>query len=239
MSAFFASTVAAGLAGFDPASLLIGLGALASGRSRRAVLTFTALIVGGTAVWGVLLSSLLGPQIQALHHRHLASSGALAGGIELGLGVVVLGWGLWRLLRRNGRRGKDSGADSARDAQASPAAGGAASRSSHSAGLALIALGFVAVVVGDPAFDVQVVESARVSLAASIAGWMLWSVLSQLPLVILACAVAIGRYRRLATWMDATWRRLSPIVHRLGTVLILAAGILLVADGLRRLLVGA
>lgn len=50
MTSFLLASAAAGLAGFDPASFLIALAALGAGVRRRSVLTFTGIVVGGTAL---------------------------------------------------------------------------------------------------------------------------------------------------------------------------------------------
>ncbi|MDO5619022.1 hypothetical protein [Kocuria sp.] len=228
---FFLATAAAGLAGFDPAPFLIALGALGAGARRRSILTFTTVLVGGTAVWGLLLSSLLGPRIRDVHWLHLARSGNVAAWIMLALGTVLLAWGVLRLLRAHRLRRRPQ----SHKIQDTPE-GSNPKEAKKSRGLTVIALGFVAVVAGDPAFDVQVVQAGSAPLPLSAAGWVLWAALSQFPLVILTVAVAAGRYRRLAQIMRAGWLRAAPAVNALATALILAAGLLLAVDAVVRLL---
>ncbi|NKE10274.1 MULTISPECIES: hypothetical protein [Kocuria] len=228
MTSFLPASAAAGLAGFDPATFLIALGALGAGVRRRSVLTFTGIVVGGTALWGLLLSGVLGPRIRDVHWLHLARSGDLAAWIELALAAVILAWGLLRL-RKSHRRRRARGQ---LPQETSETEGG------MNRGLAVIGLGFVAVVVGDPAFDVQVVQAGHAPLALNVAGWLIWAALSQFPLVILAAAVGLGRYRRLAEIMRAGWLRAAPTASALATALILAAALVLAVDALDRLLFG-
>jgi hypothetical protein len=56
----FVTALALGLAGIDPAELLLALGSLAAGARERTVLTFTGIVVAGTALLGTVLTLTLG-----------------------------------------------------------------------------------------------------------------------------------------------------------------------------------
>lgn len=227
MTSFLLASAAAGLAGFDPATFLIALGALGAGARRRSVLAFTLIVVGGSTVWGLVLTDVLGPRIRDIHWLHLARSGDTAAWVELTLSAVILTWGLVRLRiahRRRRARGQlqeESSGSKGKDR-----------------GLVVMALGFVVVVVGDPAFDVQVVNAGHAHLTLNVAGWLIWVALSQFPLVILAVAMALGRYRRLAEIMRVGWLRAAPTARALATALILAAALVLAADAVDQLFFG-
>lgn len=198
------------LGGFDPAPALIAAAALAAGIRRRHVLIFAALLLGGTALWGLVLSLTGGARLGRVDWHALARDGAVAAWVELALGLVAGGWALYRLLRR-------PRPESAREVR-SPW------------GLYATAAGFVAIVVFDLPFDVMVVASAAQPLFLTVPGWAAWAALSQAPLTILCAAAALGRHTAAAARMQSLWARLAPVAGTVATACLTAAALVLVAD---------
>lgn len=211
-----------GLAGFDPAPSLIALVSLAAGTRRRTVGFFILVLVLGTATWGIIASAVLGPLLTGIDWWRLARSGTIAALIELVIGAALISW---RILRRLGPAAPEPVPSESSDRRAG-------------SGLLLVALGFIAVVMGDPAFDVQVVAAARLPWPEAIAGWLVWSVCSQILLIPVVILLAFPRDRvdlgKLAEIGAHIRRRSSRVV----TPLIVTIGLLLMVDAGKRLLTG-
>ncbi len=99
------AALALGLAGIDPAGLLIALGALAAGARERTVLAFTTVVLVGTALLGTALSLTLGRQLQEFAWTSLLPPDWLGAVIEVVIAVALLAWAVVRLRRPDARPG--------------------------------------------------------------------------------------------------------------------------------------
>ncbi|MCP3425668.1 hypothetical protein NBM05_06490 [Rothia sp. AR01] len=192
--AFIASASALGVGGLDPAPPLIAAvymaarpaaDPLAAGRVRRAVLVFGVLLIGGTALWGVLLSRLVGDRLDAIPWGHLLRAGAVVAWIELAValaGLVYAGY-RWRIRNRPPKEEKNR----------------------SFAGLLLVAAGFVALVTSDPPFVLAAGLSGNQPLWAAATGLVLWALISQAPLAVLCGAVVANQHRRVAVLIGRWW----------------------------------
>ena len=104
---------------------------------------------------------------------------------------------------------------------------------------AWVGLGFVAIVIGDPAFVVQVVAASHAAPPAAAGGWVLWALISQLPLTLLGPVLLLGRSARLARRVDPWVRRLRAAAAPVVTVALAGAGLLMVLDAGTELAVGS
>lgn len=219
-----------GLLGFDPGPGLIAAGALSMGARRRTIPLFALVLIGGTALWGVVLTVALGPAIRGIHWLALVES-------PWGLAVAVLvalalaWWGIRSALRLlRGRRGPGD-PHLPGDATGTPESDTrASSRLARGIGpLLLVALFFVAIVISDPPFPAGVVLSADRPLPQVCLGFALWAVVSQSPLAVAALAVVFGVDRPVTEWGMRVTRRWMPLVRVAATVVALAAAVLLTA----------
>ena len=200
-----------GMLGFDPAPGLIGAGARSMGARKRTIALFAVLLVGGTAVWGVLLTLVVGPGIRTLHWMALAQTRwALV--LEGLIGVALLGWGLWSLSQRfRTRRGLVRATDEeiTQDTKAS------ARVASGVGPLMVVAAFFVVIVISDPPFPAAIVASAHQERALVLVGFALWALISQSPLVILVIASAIGLDDAVVAWSQTWTAKVGPVVRLL------------------------
>ena len=222
---FLAATVGLALGGFDPAPALIAsifLGTHSGGsgdaagrddaRARSAVLAFGAALIGGTAAWGILLTALFGPALSSVHWLHLLRLGAWAAGIEATAAVAVLAWAWWAWRRRARPR----------EERRRPVRG--------PAGLMLVAVGFVAIVTTDVPFIVQIAMGSEQPGWLMVVGHVLWAAVSQLPLLVLCVAVAVGRHHAAARAVGKVWERVRPVTARVLPLAGAAVGLLMLAD---------
>lgn len=214
---FLGTVVVTGLGGFDPAPALIGAAALGARTPRRHVLGFAGLLVGGTALLGMVLTALLGSQLAGVDWHKLLRGGATAAWIELAVGVGLLGYGAYRL------RG---------------AAAPEKERRRSPAGLYLTALGFVGIVVFDVPFEILNAAAGAQPVWQVIAGWVLWAVISQFPLVALALSVVVGRHGWLVRVMTGLRERYGAAAHLMLGVVLVLVGLFLAADAVRFLALG-
>jgi hypothetical protein len=99
----FLTAVALGLAGVDPAGLLLALGSLAAGARERTVLVFTATVVAGTALLGTALTLTAGQQLQHFDWASVLPPDWLGAVIEALLAAALLTWVAVRLRRPEAR----------------------------------------------------------------------------------------------------------------------------------------
>lgn len=210
-----------GILGFDPGPMLISIAALSLGARRRDILIFAAALVGGTAVWGSALSVVAGPAVRRVHWLILAESPV---GLTLAAvaAVALVAWGVVSLLRRGRSGGPGRTGDLLRrdTRTASRMAAGLVP-------LMLVALVFVAVVISDPPFPAAVVLSAHQPVAVVVLGFLLWAVVSQSPLVVLAVALAAGVGDRAVTAARELMTRVTPLASLVLSVACLLGGLAL------------
>ncbi len=211
------------VAGFDPAPMVIMAAALGAGVRRRHMVGSSLLLLGGTAAWGLTLTLVMGPRLQEVDWWHLIRQGSISARIELGLAVVVGGYAVWRALARRRARG-------AQAPEKKPA--------TTLWALYATACVFVAIVVLDLPFDVHVAVASARPLTWAVVGWIVWALLSQLPLTLLVALTAVGRQERFSRIMRRAWDTVSPGVNLLVTWLLALAALLMALDSGARLLAG-
>ncbi len=217
MWSYVVAMVGLGVLGFDPAPGLIALAALALGARRRDIVLFGVLLIGGTAAWGVALTAVAGRAIRRIHWFDLAVSplGLL---FETVVAVAIATWSVVVLVRRS----RASSGSEVASTQADPDGSDARAASRIASGvvsLSLVALVFVAVVIGDPPFPAAVVASAGRTGGEVVLGFLLWALVSQWPLAVVALAVGLGRVGAV-TALGRRWRpRIAKVTRAVGPVL--------------------
>lgn len=215
MTALVLAALGLGLAGLDPAGALMAVATLAAGAQRRTVLGFGLVVLGGSVALGVTLSLTLGVRLRSVDLLGLLPRGDLGALVEVVLGLGLLGWVWWR--GRRGGRPKLPGAD----------------RFSRSRLLPVLGLGvaYALLSLTDPTFAGVVVLAGRGQpVAEVVAAHVVWSLASQLPLVVLLTAVLAGAHDGAVTWFRRWWARVGPVLRRAVTALALLAGVALLAD---------
>lgn len=213
MIELLAAALALGLAGIDPAGLLIALGALAAGTRERTVLAFTAVVVVGTALLGTVLTLTLGRQLQGFEWTSLVPPDWLGALLEAAIAVALLAWAVVRLRRPDARPPRP---------EKQPRTGKA---------LLVGGLLFAASAPLDPTFVGLVVLAGRGESVAAVAlAHTTWIVVSQVPLVALAVAVVLRRHDRAVAWLRDLLPRARPVLARLGTVALVLAGAVMALD---------
>lgn len=211
----YAGTVlATALGGFDPAPMVIMAAALGAGVRRRHIMGASALLLGGTAAWGVALTLLAGPRLQSVDWWALVRHSGTAAWVEVGLAVVVGGYALWRAVSRRRARGEPTPEKPA----ASPWA------------LYATSLVFVGIVVLDIPFDIHVAVAASQPLPRVVLGWVAWALLSQIALTALVLLTLLGRQERFSTVMRRTWAAVAPRITVVVTALLGLASLLMLLD---------
>lgn len=207
------TALALGLAGIDPAGVLLALGSLAAGARERTVLVFTAIVVAGTALLGTVLTLTLGQRLQGFDWASLLPPDWLGALIEGVVAVALLTWVVMRLRRPEARPPR-------------PARRGRT-------GTALVGGGvlFAASAPLDPTFVGLVVLAGRGESVAVVGlAHVTWIVVSQLPLVALAVAITARRHERAVNWLRDVMPRVRPVLGRLGTAALALAGGVMATD---------
>lgn len=213
MAGLLLAAAGLGLAGLDPAGALLLGAALAAGATRRGAVLFAAVAVLGTVVLGTVLSLALGVRADDLDVLALLPDGPVAAVVEVVLAVALAVWAVLRLRDRRPRPGKPR--------RTRP---GTAALLGASGAWALAA-------VLDPTFLAVVVVAARADAwPGVVAAHLLWSVVAQLPLVVLLAAVLRGAHEPVVRWLERAWARARPAVRHLVTAALLLVALLLLAD---------
>lgn len=225
LSHYFSLMVPLGLAGFDPAPLFVALYYLSrhpERSSRRTVLGFSALILLGTAAWGLFLANVFGELITHLPWRQIfhfiLSAGwwTVLAKVVIGLGALI--FGVIKLVSLH--RGTTSAAKEKpkKDRSAS--------------GLVIFALIFIVVVTGDVAFAAFAAAAASQPVWAQVVGLLGWSCISQFPLVFFVVALLLGKEQIFSRVLGRAQDRLRPIFAYAVPYLCVVIGLALIADGL-------
>lgn len=222
MIGLLATALGLGIAGIDPAGALLAIAALARGVSARAVIGYAAIVVLGTAALGSALSLLVGKELAAFDWGDLLIDGDLGAVIELAIAAALLGWAAVRLRRPGARPGRPP-----------------SERNTGGAGLLGLGVLFAAAAVTDPTFVGLVVVAGRDEPAAAVVlAHLLWITVSQVPLVVLASAVALGAHDRVVARFERIRERVAPVARVALTAALALAGSFMVADALSQLITG-
>lgn len=209
---------ALGLASLDVTAALAAVGALGSGARNRALLAFGLVSILGTIAFGTALSLVVGPRISGIDWAALLprtpTEDRVAATAEVVLGLALLAWGIVRYRRPAARPPKPS-----------------APRGLGLVSLAGAGMLFALAAILDPPFVSLVVIAGRTELFWSVlAAHAMWTLVSHMPLVlVLAFAISVG-HGRVVAWFQSRWTRISPLIVRLITVLVLLAGALFLLD---------
>jgi len=211
---------ALGLASLDVTGALVAAGALGAGARLRALVAFGCFCILGTVAFGTALSLIVGPRIEGIDWGmllpHNPTEDRLAAFVDIVLGVGLLIWGVVRILR------PDSGPP----------------KPSTPRGLGLISLAgtgmiFAFAAIADPTFVSLVVIAGRAEHYWSVvAAHSMWTLVSHTPLVLVLAFALIGENERIVTWVRTLWARISPLMVRLVTGVVLLVGTFLLLDAL-------
>ncbi|MEA5153930.1 hypothetical protein [Raineyella sp.] len=222
--------VALSIAGFDPFGALALLAATARGAGRAAAVAFTAAGAAVIVATAMLLDLVA---VALLPHGVPQLPDVVWGTVEALAAAGLLFWGIRRL--RSRRR------DGARPGPADDTAAEVPRRlrGTGTAAMALAGLAYGLTVLGDPGFWGLVALVHRLDAGPALGIAALWWLLSQSPLVALAVAIVLGAGDPVGRWMRRAWRRVVGPLGRIGTALILLAGLALGADVVLWLSTGA
>ena len=206
-------SLALGLAGIDPAGLVIALSALAAGARDRFVLWFALIVIVGTALLGTLLTLTIGQRLQELDWSSLLPSDGLGAALELGLAIVLLVWAAIRVRRPEARPPRP------------------ARQGRYGAALLWTGVVFVLSAPLDPTFVGLVVVAGRGEPAAAVASaHLIWILVSQLPLVALFVAMLFRRHVRAVAWVEDLMPRARPVLAQVGSSALFLVGAILALD---------
>ncbi|QGF23844.1 hypothetical protein [Raineyella fluvialis] len=226
-----AACVGLSIVGFDPFGALALLAAVARGAGRAAAVAFTAagaaVIVAAAMILDLLASVVL-------QHGVPPIPDVVWGTVEALAAAGLLFWGVRRLASRR-RDGGRPGHESDEDEEERPRR----QRGTGIAAMTLAGLVYGLTVLGDPGFWGLVALVHRLHAGPALGIAALWWLLSQSPLVALAIAVALGAGDPVGRWMRRTWRSLAGPLGRVGTALILLAGLGLGLDVVLWLMTGS
>ncbi len=196
------------------------------GARTRALLAFGCFCILGTVAFGTALSLIVGPRISGIDWGmllpHDPTEDRVAAFVDVVLGAGLLIWGIVPIRRPGTRAPKPS----------VPRALGLISLSGAGTLFALAA-------IADPAFISLVVIAGRAERFSSvIAAHTTWTLVSHIPLVLVLAFALIVDNERIVSWVQTTWARVSPLIARLVTGVVLLVGILFLLDALGWYLTG-
>jgi hypothetical protein len=222
MTPLLTAAAGLGLAGIDPAGAALAIAALARGASRRSVVSFALAIVFGTALLGTLLALTLGHELTGVDWSGLLPTGDLAAVIELSLAAALFAWAAIRVTRPQARPRRPH-----------------RRRGVGEAAMVGMGLLFAASAVLDPTFVGLVLISGRDEPLLEVAiAQLIWVLISQAPLVVLAIATSLGAHENLLNRFGAWWTRVGPKARFALTSFLFLAATVLAADALTQLLTG-
>lgn len=202
-----------GLAGVDPAGLVVALGALAAGTRERLVIAFALIAVVGTALLGIGLTLTLGQQLQEFEWSSLLPPDWLAATIELVLAAGLLLWAALRVRRPGIRPPRPAG------------------RSRSGTALLWAGVMFALSAPLDPTFLGLVVIAGRGEPVTAVASaHLIWIVVSQLPLVALVLIILLRRHARPVAWLQTVMPKARPVLAKVSTAALAFLGGVLAID---------
>jgi hypothetical protein len=209
---------ALGLASLDITAALVAIGALGAGARDRALVVFGCVSVFGTVALGTILSLVVGPRIAGMDWGallpHDPTEDEVAALVEIVLGLALLAWGIVRARRPATHPPKPS----------APRGLGPISMAGAGTLFALAA-------ICDPAFVSLVVIAGRAERFWSVvAAHSTWTLVSHLPLLLVVAFSLGGGHERVVVLFRTWWARISPLIVRLITGVVLLVGTLFLLD---------
>ena len=201
-----------GIGGLDPTPALIAVAGLLVGASRRAVAALGLTVMIGAPMYGSILSLTIGDELSDVNWWVVVPKGQVGAIIGLAIGVVVLVFGVLRLVRPTREKTQHR---------------------HHATTVALVAaaLTYVGSLVIDPTFVANTVLAGRAMRAGNaVLMQVAWVLLAQLPLLVLLITIArLGR-QRAARDFQRVWAKVRPVVRWVITGALLLVGLVLAAD---------
>ncbi|PRZ40406.1 hypothetical protein CLV47_11741 [Antricoccus suffuscus] len=215
MLALIASALALALVGFDPAGGLFAAGALALGARSRDVAVFGFAVIAGSMVYGVVLALTIGRRLSGFDWTAVFAETWWRAAVEATLAIVALVW-MWWLVRRRGL-----------------APGTGFVPKVGRAGLLTAGAIYASMSLLDPSLAALVVIAGRGhSTVAVVCAMVLWSAVSQVPLILILAAMAFGLHHQGVAWLQARWAQIGPRLRMVATGALGLAGVLLICDTL-------
>lgn len=203
-----------GLAGIDPTAALLAVAALVAGAKGRAITTFGVTVLLGIPVFGTPLTYAVGVRVARLDRWLFVFEGRAGAIVGLIIGGLLLGAGMVSVLRP-----KTATTLPKERRISAPAMGGAG------------ALYVVSLLI-DPTFLALVVLAGRSADPVHVVLMQIvWTLLSQAPLIVLLLAVRRVGPQRAVDQFQSWWRRVRPLLRTAATVAMFVSGALLVVDG--------
>lgn len=212
------TSIALGLAGFDPLGLAALVAAMALGARRAGVAALLLATLLSTITFALVPALVLGPSIDRLGHWAGRLGHGVWGPLVLVVGLGLLVWGLLGL-RRSGR-------GEHHEDQRAP-------RSTGPVGMA-----FTGVLVGlsafiDPAFYGMVVVAAQQpGVLRTVVVVMVWVLCSHSALVVVGLATLLGLYRPVHALIERVRRRWGRMLARAGWIALVVVALVCVVEGI-------
>ncbi len=202
---FILPAISLGLAGFDPAGAMVGIGLLGMGVHRRNLIVMIVTFMAGTVALGTGLSVLLGPRVAGIDWRRFEpSQGQVAIGLFVG-GLLMLGWGCYRLahpLKHRKRRPKTN------------------RQGTGPLHLALLGIIFsLSSVISPPFLALVVIAGSYDHLDEIILAHSIWFLLNQSALLVVAGIAMTEAGDSIIANFRRWWIRTTPMRDRLVTIL--------------------
>ncbi len=207
--------VGLGLAGFDPAGAMVGIGLLGLGVHRRNIIVMVVTFVGGTVALGTALSVILGLRVAGFDwrkfepsHRHVAMG-------LLVVGLLLLGWGIYRIVhppavKTHIKKKKPPGTNPFQ--------------------LALLGIIFaLSSVISPPFLTLVVIAGSYDRLWEIILSHLIWVLLNQSALIAVTAIAMTGGGEKAIAHFQTWWLQTAPIRYRIvtGLAFVVAATLLL------------
>jgi hypothetical protein len=204
---------ALGMASLDITGTLLAVGALGAGARTRALMAFGCLCILGTIAFGTALSLIVGPRISGIDWGMLLPHNPedrVAALVDIVLGVGLLIWGIVRLLRPDTHPPKPS-----------------VPRGLGLLSLAGVGVLFALAAIADPTFVSLVVIAGRAERFWSVlAAHSTWTLVSHVPLILVLAFTLSVDHERVVVRVQTLFARISPLMVRLITGVVLLVGFL-------------
>jgi hypothetical protein len=218
MNLIFAS-IGLGILGLDIVGALLILMVLAQGAKKRSVVIFSLIVLFGTALFGVLLSLVLGEGINDLADILLKVPAEVWKTSQLVVALLLTAWIFLRVLKRN----KITKAMKRRRLRQL--------RKSLSRGVMFVAVLFVISALLDPAFLALIAASGREGVFFDIvAAHLIWSFVGQIPLYVVTVAILFNKETLITDWFKRLWKHFGAKLISLFTLFLGVITTALVVD---------